>query len=500
MKKRIIYAGGTVIVIVVVMVCVLLALNMADNGGIRASATVNAADASTWVKLVPLVTLTGQIIHPSHFIQEAEGEITAIYRDFVDFNLPGRREVALTLTRGGEKAEITAILYILEPARVVEKEAGITPGGIHTADFFTNFNIMDLETDYVLRFVTDLNGIYLNDTGWYDVDLELNGNVFTSTLRIIDTTPPQAVLLDITVSQGQPISPDDFVLDIFDFSPVTVSFQEGYEPDVHIPGDHMVTLVLEDSHGNRTIGSSMLTVLVNRVPPVIHGTRDLEVMLGATIMYRRDVTAEDSFGNPIPFTVDSSEVDLNAPGEYTAVYRAVDGNGNQAEESVTVRVVDVERAMLEGMVQPIIDRIIKEGMTQREMAWEIYKWVSSNIDYVSDGPRNSVYEGALRALQNRSGDCYTFYAISEVLLAHVGIPTMMVSRIEGTPSRHFWNLVNADGGGWHHFDTTPTQVHGLDRFMFTDSQALEYTAIMFERARSREYYTYDRELYPEVMP
>jgi hypothetical protein len=499
MKKRFYYTGGAATAVFLVLVCVMLAFSMSNNG-IRASVPENAHDASEWVRLVPAVTLIGHIIHPNQFIQEADGDVYAVYRDVVNFNFPGRREVVLTLTRGGEQAEITAVLYILEPARIVEKEAGITTAAIGTTDFFTDFNVTEPDADYLLRFVTDLSRLNLNEPGWHDIDLELNGVVFTSTLRLVDTTPPHAVAADVTVRQGQTAEPGDFVRYVFDVSPVMVSFAPGSEPDVFTPGIYEVEVILEDSHGNRAYKTAVLTVLADTTPPQIHGTADIEVMLGGTIMYRRDVTAYDSFGNSLPFTVDSDEVDLNTPGEYVVVYRAVDANGNQALETITVTVVEVEEAMLDGMLQTVTDRIIQEGMTQREMARAIYNWVRSNISYVSEAPKNSVYEGAYRALKYRSGDCFIFYAISEVLLTRVGIPNMRITRIESATTRHFWNLVNADDEGWYHFDTTPTAVQGLDRFMFTETQAQEYTAILLDGTRSRDYYTYDRELYPEVMP
>jgi hypothetical protein len=497
MRKRLIYTGALVIAVTAVMVCVLLAFRLSNHTGFISSAP---DDPAAWVSITPAVTLAGHLIHPGVFLTNPAGDVTAMYRDVVDFNFPGRREIVLTLTRGEEQSNVRALLYILEPARIVEREAGITPGSLRTLDFINNADILEPGAEFSIQFLTEISGLDLSVPNWHDIRLNFNGISFTSTLRITDTTPPSAVAVHVTIHQGQSVSPGEFVRDIIDTTPVTVVYQNGQGPDVFATGDHPVTLVLEDAYGNQAVISSKLTVLPNLTPPVIRGAQDLEVMLGGTVMYRRGVTAEDSHGNQLSFTIDNTQVDLNTPGEYTALYRAEDAVGNYIERAITVTVLHVEEEMLEEMIRPIISRIIRDGMTEREMAKAIFDWVRANIGYTSEAPRETVFDGAYRALTNRSGDCFTFYAISELLLNWVGIPNMRVSRIEGTPTRHYWNLVNADGEGWHHFDTTPTQVPGLDRFMFTDSTADEYTSIMREQANTRDYYTYDKSLYPEVMP
>jgi hypothetical protein len=91
-----------------------------------------------------------------------------------------------------------------------------------------------------------------------------------------------------------------------------------------------------------------------------------------------------------------------------------------------------------------------------------------------------------------------FYAISELLLTMAGIPNMRIDRIPGTTSTHVWNLINPDELGWHHFDTTPLIVRQLDRFMFTQTQAEEFTRIINAEGQGRDYFTFDPELYPEI--
>jgi transglutaminase-like putative cysteine protease len=231
--------------------------------------------------------------------------------------------------------------------------------------------------------------------------------------------------------------------------------------------------------------------------------RDIEVLLGDTVLYRLGVTVTDSYGNSISrFDVDSSQVDTNVPGTHRATYSAVDVDGNRAEITVTVTVSAVSGDMIYGDIDAILARILTDGMNQRTQAQAIFTWISRNIHYVFDTPRDAdVYEAAYRALSRRQGDCFTLYAISEILLTRAGIPNMRITRT-GSTSRHYWNLVNPDGEGWFHFDTTPPNpsLRGVNRFLFTDSEAAEYSRIVLENEGRRNYYHYDRALYPEVTP
>jgi hypothetical protein len=149
------------------------------------------------------------------------------------------------------------------------------------------------------------------------------------------------------------------------------------------------------------------------------------------------------------------------------------------------------------MSDNILNRIIKDDMTQREQAKAVFDWTVRNVGYTARGSHDSVYESAYRAMRGNSGDCFTFYAVMEVLLTRLGIENMRITRVGGN-SNHFWNLVNV-GDGWYHVDATPTRIT-INRFMFTDSQAEDYTNRMLRyQYPVRNYYVYDKTLYPEVV-
>lgn len=62
------------------------------------------------------------------------------------------------------------------------------------------------------------------------------------------------------------------------------------------------------------------------------------------------------------------------------------------------------------------------------------------------------YAGLQNIEQNGTtgGDCYTYYAVANVLLQRAGAETMRVERQNaGDGSHHYWILCNV-GTGWYH--------------------------------------------------
>ena len=105
------------------------------------------------------------------------------------------------------------------------------------------------------------------------------------------------------------------------------------------------------------------------------------------------------------------------------------------------------------------------------------------------------YDAANQALIGRRGKCVVFASITGVMLTRAGIPNMDILRVGGI-TNHRWNLFNPDDLGWFHLDTGPNG--GLDFFMFTSSQAREFSVIRRQTGLTN-YFTYDPTLYPEIM-
>ena len=454
---------------------------------------------SSFGRLTESATVKGIEVGADVFLTDdpANEGISADYARLVDFGFPGMHEVVLTLRNDGSSLEKRTLLYVLEPARSVEFEAGSPPSGVSAKDFIVNLDILPFDYKYEIEFVTDIGKLEHRRTGVHDVELKFNGIVFHSEVRFVDTTPPVADTVDLEINTGAAVAPDDFLRRVTDVSSYKIYFSE--EPDVFLAGRQKVIIVAEDIFGNRAEYEAQLVVIPNTSPPVFNGVKNIEAMLGESIRYRADVTAEDSFGNALAFEVDNSGVDTDSPGVYEAVYVAEDANGNATRETITVTVAEISEEMLFSMVDAVMGSIIKDGMTQTEAAQEIYNWIRRNIGYTVNSPKENVFEGAYFGFKNRSGDCYIYYSVSEIMLTRAGIPNMRITRIEGTPTRHYWNLINPDDAGWYHFDTTPTRDIRQNRFMFTDTQAEQFSREIYEMHRTRDYYTYVKDLYPEIV-
>ncbi|MDR2572163.1 MAG: transglutaminase-like domain-containing protein [Oscillospiraceae bacterium] len=322
---------------------------------------------------------------------------------------------------------------------------------------------------------------------------------------IID--PPQdnpaitAEMTNVSVIMGYDISPDDFISAIHSESRVTVIYFAN-EPETLKVGEHIVEIAIEDVLGNREIFTATLRILDNDIPPIIVGTQTIESMRGNPIIYRQGVSAYDTFGRPLDFDVDSSDVDQDTVGVYTVIYSAVDIYGLITEVEILVHVINIDPDLVNEQVDDILEGIFTDDMTQVDQAQAIFTWIRDNISYaaMSAAPR-SAYDGAYRALRDRRGGCTIYSSISYVMLTRAKIPTLRVDRVPEAPTRHRWNLINPDELGWHHFDSFPILLGGVrnELYMFTDSHAQNFTRQMASTGLIEMYFTYDPQLYPQVV-
>jgi len=452
-----------------------------------------------------VITLRGNHVAPGDFLSDID-KMEDIRAEFlnpeaVDFYQAGMQEVVLTLRNGRRVSEAHVVLNIIEPQLYFQLEAG-SPSSYVSPDFFVPPALVtksDVPLDVVIHSGLPQHDIL--EVGRHVLSVSVNGVFFHPELNVVDTTPPSAVLTDITIPMGQEVALDDFIMEYFDISPV-VRIWFVKEPDIFTPGVQPVEIGFEDYFGNQAVYSAYLTVSPNNMPPQIFGTQDILVQIGSPIIFRLGVSAEDAFGRPLEFFVDSSNVNIHELGTYTVIYYTVDDWGLRTEAVINVTVLEVDPERVREMAQAVLDNILREDMTQAEEARAIFDWTQNNVAYAANISRGSVYEGAYQALRNRRGDCFVFYAISEVLLTQAGIPNMHIRRIETATASHSWNLINPDGLGWHHFDATPLlpiNEQRLNRFMFTSSQARWNTQLIHGYLGTRDYYTYDPELYPEIV-
>jgi hypothetical protein len=304
--------------------------------------------------------------------------------------------------------------------------------------------------------------------------------------------PPKASAVYIEkVICDRPLDPNDFVTDITGRAPVAASFF--LQPDNRREGEQSVFVTLTDAGGITAIIRSTLTLTRDDEPPVISGLIHKTVFVGDTIAYRLGVIVTDNIDEHVVLEVDSGAVDLREEGVYEVIFSATDSSGNTVSVEGSVTVHSVTREMADELADEVLDMILEEDMTPLEVVRAIYEWVKFTLHYSSSFIKDNVALAAYRGLTYFTGDCYIYYATAEVLLSRAGIENLPVQNIEEAVTRHFWSLVDI-GEGWHHFDTTPHET-GVTGFMLTESQAQTHVP-----NRSRTYYTYDPELYPEVVP
>ncbi len=225
-------------------------------------------------------------------------------------------------------------------------------------------------------------------------------------------------------------------------------------------------------------------------PPVISGASDMSVYVGDTVSYRKNVKVTDDKDDKPVLDIDSSQVNLDAPGSYQVYYIATDSSGNKADKMITVNVVERTEpsySMDEMLAQAevILNEILEPGMTQLEQAEKIYWWTKQHIAYVNHSDKTDWLQGAWQGINKGSGDCFNYFATAKLLLTKAGIENVDIIKSTGS---HYWSLVNV-GEGYYHFDTTPRKAGG-EFFMLTDQ---EITAYSDQHGNS---HVWDRDKYP----
>lgn len=162
-------------------------------------------------------------------------------------------------------------------------------------------------------YLTDVQAMDMRIPGVYEIRIKIGNRIQSSSMYIIDTTPPTATVVDRTVLKNDAINPMLFVEDVSDATDVTVAFQGN--PDTSIPGKQDVTLLLTDSSGNKTTVKAQLSVLD------IHNAVTIEA---GSVM---NLTAQDFVSNneyDVSFITDLSSLDISTPAVHNILLE-VDG-------------------------------------------------------------------------------------------------------------------------------------------------------------------------------
>ena len=308
-------------------------------------------------------------------------------------------------------------------------------------------------------------------------------------LVVRDTTPPTAKAVPTECFLDAPRDPASFVTKVKDLQAVEIAFRT--EPDWSTEGTRNVDILLTDASGNETVIPVPVTFKRDDVPPEITVSLKPYRYVGESVAYLKGATAFDNVDGECELSVDKSQVKYWQVGTYPVTYTASDKNGNTAEKTVKIsfREPGVGREDLDELVDKIFDEIMTDDMSTAEQARAIYRYIHKTIRYSGSSDKSDWLGAAYAGLTQHHGDCFTFFAVSKVMLSRIDCETADVQRIDGR-TNHYWLLVNL-GTGWYHFDTTPNRINVVSNcFMRTDQE--------LHRGRGSYFWKYDKSTVPEV--
>ena len=307
--------------------------------------------------------------------------------------------------------------------------------------------------------------------------ITMYGKHFPCILNIVDTVAPTGEGVPQKIFAGQEM-PDALscVTNIQDVTDVTASWYE--VPDMSRGGRYNTYVILTDALGNQNYVGVPFDVTLDSTPPVIKGYQDLQVYVGETIAYKKDLVVTDDYDSAPIIDVDTSKVDLRTPGKYEVTYTARDFSGNETSVTVKLKVLNKPKGYVEPDVvyaeaKKILDEITEPGMTEEEIALQIVWWCRYNIRFVLRTQSSSWTEAAYNAYTKRIGNCYsTVYAV-KALLDVAGIKNMIIERYPFQTATHYWNYVYLNGQ-WYHCDSTWRKDYDSYFFMYTTKELLNF--------------------------
>lgn len=431
---------------------------------------------------VPVVLGLGERCDITDFVTGVKdaSKVTLSWKTEPDFTKIGNQALTIVLTDlGNNVTELKTELYISKVTGTLVIEAGdkipdpsafvLVPG---EAYFLTNVDQLDT-----------------NQVGDYHISLLVDGEEFTSILRVADTESPQVEVQNINGFINETYEASEFVLSIKDASETVTTYEQ--EPDWSLVGQQEIHLVICDSAGNETRETAQLTLQEDKEPPVIIGAKDIHIYLGDSVSYRKNVTVTDNGRQEPELNIDVSQVNLESAGTYPVIYQAIDASGNTSTVTVTLTITERMYSLeqVDEAADKVLANILTENMTQKEKAEAIFKWILSNVGYINHSDGDDWVRSAYEGLVLKKGDCRVFAATAKELLTRAGIPNMDIAKIPAKTS-HFWNLVDV-GDGWLHFDTCPRKdQRGF--CLWTEEDLMKYSQ------SHNGSHNYDHEIYPQV--
>ena len=208
-------------------------------------------------------------------------------------------------------------------------------------------------------------------------------------------------------------------------------------------------------------------------PPVVIPAKSSRVVgyIGNIPIYKKMIIVEDNVDSldDIIIKIDNKEVDINKEGEYKVYYTVMDTSGNTTEFTIIyiVKRNDYKYEDLEELIgQKAAELGITKTMSDTQKVKKIYEYVNSKSTIAFNDESNipninranwevDWIEEAIRVLDTREGDCYSYYSLSKAFFEYFGIDNIGIKRAERSdePGTHFWSVVKVESG-WYYYDST----------------------------------------------
>jgi len=482
-------------------------LKVAEPGSSDVGTVPTKAPASTVTEInditAPVVTTQKVIVYaedyfagtvtPEQFIVSVEEESSYTVNMLPQSVEPvfGNTTYCFNVTdSAGNSTDVEAEMFLLNLKKELTLELGSKMPPASAFQYSTEGNAV-----YVTD-VTEMTTINDISEGSYELLLSIDGVEAVSVLNIKDTTAPKLVMKTAETWLNKPLEINDFIdfnqssdnSDAFDTSFVT-------EPDWSLLGEQTVTITATDAAGNTVTETTTVLIKKDEKAPVVTVT-DIDVKVGSTVSYKKAVSYYDDIDakEEMTLSIERSSVNLKETGTYEVTYTVTDCSGNSTSVVGKINVLNEapkweDEEAIHEKARNVLDSILKDGMTDREKAKAIYKWIKSNVGYIDHSEKGNYTRGAYEGLFKHQGDCFVFAATAKELLTTAGIQNIDIVKSTKNPS-HYWNLVYIEDG-WYHFDSTPR--HGKSEFfLLTDAELEAYSSA------HKNTHIFDRSLYPEI--
>ena len=200
-----------------------------------------------------------------------------------------------------------------------------------------------------------------------------------------------------------------------------------------------VKIIVSDENDNVTICDVVLTISEDTKAPVV-SVSDLDVTVGNVVSYRKAISYYDNASSieEMKVDIDSSNVNLDEVGVYDVTYTVIDFAGNVTTVVSKVNVVEEiplwnDEEALQKKAFEVLEKIIKDEMSDYEKAEAIFQWVNTKIRFINFSEKDNFMRGAYEGLFLQKGDCFVYAATSKLLLTLAQIPNIDIKKMTTNP-------------------------------------------------------------------